>query len=297
MRILVTGAGGLLGSKIVLIAVNAGHDVYSAYREHEPPAGQRIKMDTTIKDEVIDAVCKIKPEVIIHCAALTNVDLCEERRDLAFMVNAEGTRFLAEAAEVSGSHFIYISTDYVFDGEKGMYKEDDKANPVNFYGFTKMLGETYALKCRDHLIVRPSMIYGSSQAAGKVNFALWLIENLKEGKEVKVLTDQHLSPTLNTNLAYMVLESAEKGVKGILHAAGATRASRFEFAVELARTFDLDISLIKGVRMEELEWKARRPRDSSLDVSRASRILKNKPMDLISALKLLKKEIEVDLFS
>ncbi|MGC9104792.1 MAG: dTDP-4-dehydrorhamnose reductase [Candidatus Methanodesulfokora sp.] len=289
---LVTGAGGLLGSKIVRLAVERGHEVYSGYRNHEPPAGQKLKIDMMKGDEVLKTVEKVRPDVIIHCAALTDVDLCEKERDLALAVNAEGTRMLAEAADRTGAHLIYISTDYVFDGRKGMYKEEDEPNPVNFYGYTKMLGEKHALKCRNHLVMRPSMIYGAGQAAGKVNFALWLLDNLRNGREVRVITDQYLSPTLDTNLAQMALDAAERGIRGIIHAAGATRASRFDFALRLARVFNLDESLIKDVKMEEMKWIARRPRDTSLDVSKAMKALKAKPMELDDALRLLRREIE-----
>ncbi|MEM4156334.1 MAG: sugar nucleotide-binding protein [Archaeoglobaceae archaeon] len=118
----------------------------------------------------------------------------------------------------------------------------------------------------------------------KTNFALWLIKNLEEGKEVKVVVDQFITPTLNTNLANMLLEIAERKLSGIFHLAGAKRVSRYDFAVEIAKAFDLDEDLIRKAKMEEMKWIAKRPRDSSLDVSKAKNLLNRKPMDLKESL-------------
>jgi len=186
------------------------------------------------------------------------------------------------------SFLIYISSDYVFNGSKGMYKEDDKTNPVNYYGYTKLLGEKY---CQDFCIARTCVIYGAKPASGKVNFALWLINKLEKGENVRIITDQYITPTLNTNLAKMLLEIAERKITGIFHLAGATRVSRFEFAKEIARVFGLDESLIIPSRMDEINWIAKRPRDSSLDASKAAKYLNEKPYDLRKALKVLKGEI------
>lgn len=293
MKILVTGAGGLLGSRLTELAVSKGYDVYATYLNHLPPSGHVVKMDITDRHQVFKIVEKTRPDILVHCAALTNVDVCEVKRELALKVNARGTQFIAKAAKNIGSYLVYISTDYVFDGEKGRYREEDKPNPVNFYGYSKLLGERAVTEIGgDHLIVRASVIYGSRPAGGKKNFALWLIENLKAGHEVKVLTDQYVSPTFNTNLAAMILDAIEKGVTGVLHMAGATRASRFKFAVKLAKEFGFDGSLIKRATMNEMRWVAKRPRDTSLDVSKAKNMLEVKPMKLSDTLKALREEIK-----
>jgi dTDP-4-dehydrorhamnose reductase len=293
LRVLVTGAGGLLGSKVVELAVEKGYDVYATYLTHVPPAGRAVKMDVTDREQVFKVLEAARPDAVVHCAALTNVDLCETEKELALKVNVDGARIVAEAAKSVGSYLVHVSTDYVFDGEKGMYREEDEPNPVNFYGYSKLLGEKAVEEVGgDYLTVRPSVIYGSRPAGGKTNFALWLIDSLKAGREVKILVDQYVSPTLNTNLAAMILDAVERRLTGVLHTAGATRASRFEFAVKLADVFGLDRSLIRETTMDEMKWVARRPKDTSLDVSKAMRVLGVKPMELGDALKALKEEVE-----
>jgi len=293
LKILVTGAGGLLGSRIVELASESGHEVYGLYLNHPPSMGFKIKMDITDFDGVEKLISQLKPHAIIHCAAITDVDLCERNRDLALKVNYEATKIIAKASEKIDAHMIYISTDYVFDGLKGMYREEDKPNPINTYGLTKLLGETAVMEnCNRSLIARASVIYGSKPAAGKVNFALWVMGKLKSGERVKVLKDQYVSPTLNTNLALMILDVLEMNLTGIIHMSGATRVSRYEFAIQIARKFNLDEGLIEEAYMHEMSWIAKRPRDSSLDVSKASRMLNVKPMNLNEALEKLYFELK-----
>jgi dTDP-4-dehydrorhamnose reductase len=286
MRIFITGGSGLLGSKIAEIALKK-YEVYTGYCHSKPEFGMPIKFDL-VKNEDLEVIYKINPEVIVHTAALTNVDECETNKELAYKINVEGTKRIAEIANELGAFLVYVSTDYVFSGDKGMYKEKDESNPVNYYGYTKLLGEEYC-----DCIARPCVIYGTKPASGKVNFVLWLIDKLRKGEEVKIVTDQYVTPTLNTNLAKMLLEVAERELKGIFHLAGATRVSRYEFALRIADKFGLDGSLIIPSSMTEMKWVASRPKDSSLDTSKASRyLLKEKPYDLNKALGVLKEEIE-----
>jgi dTDP-4-dehydrorhamnose reductase len=219
------------------------------------------------------------------------VDKCELNKELAWKINVEGTKNIAEAARGVGSFLIYISTDYVFNGEKGRYKESDKPDPINYYGLTKFKAEELVKTQREYFIARPSVIYGSTPAAGKVNFALWLIEMLRKGERVKIVTDQWNTPTLNTNLAEMTLEVVNQRSTGIFHLCGATRVSRFEFAESIADVFGLDKSLIDPVLSSQFTWPARRPADSSLDTSKAQQILKNKPLEIGEALQRLKFEL------
>ena len=286
MRLLVTGGSGLLGSKVAEIALERGYEVYSGYNSHEPEFGEPVKLNLIESERVKDIVRELKPDAIVHSAALTDVDRCEVEKELAYKINVDGTKAIAEVAKELGALLVYISTDYVFDGSRGMYREEDEPNPINHYGYTKLLGERYC-QC----VARTCVIYGAKPASGKVNFVLWLIDKLERGEEVKIITDQYITPTLNTNLAEMVLECLERELKGTFHLAGATRVSRFEFAKEVARTFGLDENLIRPARMDEMKWVAKRPKDSSLDTTKAQRSLKNKPYELKKALKVLKDEI------
>jgi dTDP-4-dehydrorhamnose reductase len=287
MRLFVTGGSGLMGSKVAKLALENGHEVFSGYAHHEPEYGVGVKFDLADGDSVADAVRYSRPDYIIHTAALKDVDLCETNKELAYKMNVLSTKILAEEAEKVGAFTIYTSTDYVFDGSRGMYKEDDLTGPVNYYGYSKLLGETYC-----DAIARTCVIYGSQPASGKVNYALWILKGLTEGKAVKVVVDQYITPTLNTNLASMVLELAERRLKGVYHLAGATRISRYDFAVKIARTFGLDENRIVRSRMSEMMWAAKRPVDSSLDISKASQCLNAKPWSIEEALKTLRVEIE-----
>lgn len=290
MKLLITGASGLLGHKIASLALNKGHDVYSIYNEHPTNIGTPVKVNLTNPNEIQKLIAKIQPEAVIHTAAYTNVDGCETNKDLAWKVNAEATKQIATASANIDAHLTYVSTDYVFDGEKGLYKEEDQPNPISYYGYTKLKGEEFVKKhSKEWCIPRPSVIYGWSQTS-KLNFATWIIDNLKQQKEVKILTDQYVSPTLNTNLAEMLLEIAEKRITGILHTAGASRVSRHEFALKLTQVFKLNTNLIIQAKMNEISWKAKRPKDSSLTVSKASTILNATPLKLSQALEMMRKE-------
>ncbi|WP_455369389.1 dTDP-4-dehydrorhamnose reductase [[Eubacterium] cellulosolvens] len=294
MRLLVTGASGLLGSKITKLAMQAGHKTYSGYFMHQPKNGEPVKIDLKAHESVLKIIQDTDADIIIHCAALTNVDICEVNRDLAKTINVDGTKSVIRGANDSGSFLAYISTDYVFDGIKGNYTEEDETKPVNFYGNSKLLGEKAVTKeSKDYLIARTSVVYGDKPASGKTNFALWLIENLKANKEIKILTDQFSSPTLNTNAAKMILEACEKKLNGTYHMAGESRISRYDFAVRLADKLNLDKSLIKKARTEDMQWKAPRPRDSSLNTLKAQNTLKTKPMSLDEALIILKEELDL----
>ena len=287
MKIFITGGSGLFGSKVAEIAQARGDEVFSGYAHNLPEYGRAVKFDLLDEKTISELVGKIEPEVIIHSAALTDVDRCEREQELAYKMNVDGTRAIATAAEKAGSFLIYISTDYVFDGLCGMYREDDRPNPVSYYGYSKLLGEQFCRGC----IARTCVIYGSRPASGKVNFALWLLSNLNSGKEVRVVTDQFITPTLNTNLAAMVLEAADRRLCGVYNLVGATRISRYDYALELAREFDLDKSLILPSRMADLMWAAKRPIDSSLDTSKARAELMERPLPLNKALRTLRTEI------
>lgn len=291
MRLAVTGAGGLLGS--ALLALLRGHEVYSLYDQHAPTSGVPIRLDLRDRNQVSETLERLEPDAIVHTAALTDVDRCERDRDLAKAINCDAARTVAESARDLGAYLVYVSTDYVFDGEKGSYTEEDTPSPVNFYGYTKLMGEQAVRELvSDYLIARTSVIYGSNPSSGKVNFALWLLESLNAGKTVRVAANQYVSPTLNTNLAEMIVECLERRVKGTLHLSGASRVSRLEFALELCRTWSLNPSLIKPVDMSEMNWYAPRPRDSSLNVEKASGILVKKPASIRDSLHRLKEELE-----
>lgn len=291
MKLLITGAGGLYGSKLAQLALERGFEVYSSDLSVQSVYGKSVKLDVSVKAEVDDVFRTVKPDVVVHAATLTDVDKCELNKHLAWAVNVDGTKHIREASEREEAFLVYISTDYVFSGDKAPYVESDAADPINYYGLTKLVAEEIVQTLPEFFIARPSVIYGATPAAGKVNFALWLIETLQKGERVKIVKDQWNTPTLNTNLAEMTLEAIERHLTGIYHLSGATRVSRYEFALKIAETFKLDKTLIDKVASSQFTWPAKRPVDSSLDTSLAQRTLQCKPLPLDEALERLKVEL------
>ncbi|MDR1992409.1 MAG: dTDP-4-dehydrorhamnose reductase [Nitrososphaerota archaeon] len=291
MKLLITGANGLFGSKLAQMALERGFEVYSSDLEAQSNYGTPLRLDVSNKAQVDDVFRRIKPDVVVHAASLTDVDKCEFHKGFAWKVNVDGTLYIREAIEREEAFLIYLSTDYVFSGEKGFYVESDAADPQNYYGLTKLIAEEIVQTLPEFFIARPSVIYGAIPAAGKVNFALWLIETLRRGERVKIVKDQWNTPTLNTNLAEMILEVAERRLTGLYHLCGATRISRLEFAKAIADAFNLDKGLIDKVSSSHFSWPAKRPVDSSLDTSLTQRVLKSKPLPLEAALAQLRVEL------
>jgi dTDP-4-dehydrorhamnose reductase len=290
VKVLVTGASGLLGTKLCQIALRKGHEVYAAYNQHKPLYGTPVKLDILelkAQQRILD---KKKPDAVVHAAALTDVDRCQLEKGLAWKTNVEATENLSGLCRKRDVFLEYISTDYVFDGEKGMYNETDKPSPVNYYGLTKLKGEEAVQALDNHCIARGSVIYGSAPALGKTNFALWVLNKLARNEEVKVVTDWWNSPTLNISMAEMIIETLENRINGTFHLAGATRLSRYEFAQHVAHAFNLDLKYIKPVKSKQIKWVANRPKDSSLDVKKAEQTLTIKPLEVHEALEKMKKD-------
>lgn len=273
MRVLVTGGSGLLGSALVELLARKGHAVVATHHSHEPKplSGVKwVKVDISQGYLLEDLAWKERPHAVVHCAAMTDVDRCEVERERAWRTNVEATRSAVRAARAVSAHIVYVSTDYVFDGERGMYREEDLPNPVNFYGLTKLVGEEI-VRSSDVLytIVRPSAIYGLG--GSKKSFAEYVAERLS--REVPALTDQYVSPTYNRYLAEAIARVLELRPLGTLHVAG-ERASRYEFALAIAELLGAPKDLVKPARTSDMRhWAARRPRDSSLDTSRARELL------------------------
>lgn len=285
MRVLVTGGSGLLGAEIVRQLQQTGADeVFAGYNEHTPRAGNLIHLDLTRIQDISTIIQKVRPNVILHTAAVTDVDLCEQKPELANLVNGEATKRIGEAAGTLNSYVVYVSTDYVFDGKTGSYREDAAPHPVNLYGESKLLGEmTLKESGTRHCIARTSVVYGCGREH-RSNFAKWVLKQLQSRQPVRVLKDHFASPTLNQNLAGMLIETAMKRLEGTIHLAGATRIDRYNFALQIAQAFGLDQSLVQAVKRDSINWVANRPQDSSLNVEKASRLLDRKPLKLDQAL-------------
>ncbi len=283
MKFLVTGSSGLVGSQVVEDLTEQNHIVYSCYHNEKPLYGIPIMLDLTDHDKIIQTIQEAEPDVIIHLAAMTNVDLCETEKEISLQINSKATEILAKQAVNQNAFFIYMSTDYIFDGVDGMKKEDDLPNPLGFYGKSKLEGESKLNKLASNwCIMRTSTPFGIHPK--KKSFPLWVKENLELNKKIPVLIDQYTSPTFVPNLSKMIIEIATRQITGIIHLAGATRISRYELAKMIAENLNLDKTLIKPTTINEMKWKALRPKDSSLDVSKATKILNEKPQTIEQSL-------------
>lgn len=280
MKIFVSGGSSLLGRKIAEIATIRGYEVYAGYCHNKPEFGEPIKLDLSRYGD-LEVIYKIRPEIIIHTAALTNVDECETNKELAYEINVQGTRRLSEIGKELGAFVVYISTDYVFDGAKGMYREGDMTNPINHYGKTKLEGE-HVVKtiCEDWIIARTSVLYGWNPV--KPNFVTWALDELMAGNRIRIVSDQFNSPTLADNLTDMIIKLIKRDEHGVFHTSGSERISRYDFVIKIAEIFDLNSELIEPITSDQLNWTAKRPADSSLDVSKISNI--EKPLTIEESL-------------
>ncbi|MBX5327188.1 MAG: dTDP-4-dehydrorhamnose reductase [Candidatus Bathyarchaeia archaeon] len=291
-KIIITGASGLLGSKLV----ETTKRFYEVTPTHSgaPLFTNSIRMDVTDFNQVSEVFNRIQPEFVVHTAAMTNVDRCETDKKNAWKINVQGTENVAKMCAKYAAKLVYVSTDYVFDGEKGLYSEDDATAPINYYGLTKLEGENKVKQyCKDYVIARTSVLYGWHER--KPNFATWVINSLRNNMPITVVDDHFNSPTLADNLAEIILETLQKNLTGTYHTAGDERISRYDFAKTIANTFLLNEELITPTKMSQLKaWVAKRPRDSSLSVNKAKETLKTRLMNIKESLTRLKEQDSVN---
>ena len=261
--------GGLLG-RAVALASRECFKTSVTYNTNtlEIDGCKTYQMDMTSS---VDLIRSLKPGYIILTAAMTNVDQCEVDREGAWKANALGPKNVASAARDIGAKLIYVSTDYVFDGELGMYREDDPTSPINCYGESKLAGERLIQEIlEDCIVARASVLYGWNPS--RLNFVTWVVDQMKKGNRINIVNDQYTSPTPASNLAEMILSIKDQ--TGVFHTCGSERINRYDFSVKIAKAFHLDESLINPIASDRLCWKARRPKDSSLDTSKVFRFAK-----------------------
>ncbi len=271
-RVVVTGSSGMLGTVVCELFARDSHVVgldVDATASGGPL--DALEVDITDASAVREAFDHTSPEVVVHCAAIVDVDGAENDYSSARAVNALGTRNVARHTP-RDSHFVYISTDSVFDGRRGGYVETDLPCPVNNYAKTKLEGEWFAqLEAERHLVVRTNFIGRSS--AGKGSLATWVVDALSSGDEVRLATDWVFSPAYVDHVAETIRDLVGVGATGLLHGSGSAACSKYEFGVTLAEEFGLDASAITPVTFRELDFAAPRPRDASLDCTKAASLL------------------------
>lgn len=280
--VLVTGFSSRPGYGIALKLREMGYKVVGVYNKHPVrlEGVKAIRADITKDAEKL--IGEYDPDIVVHAAAIGLVDYCEEHKQVCYKVNVDATRRLLMSAAKEGMKIIYISTDYVFDGRKGLYSESDVPVPINYYGLTKLVGEEIT-RSLEGTVIRVSAVFGPGP--GRPNFAQVLYEKLSNGEKVKAAIDQYLSPTYNMHIGMAVAKLLELSkYVGILHVTG-PRLSRYEYALLVAEILGADQELIRPITMEKIPYKAPRPRDSSLNNEKAMQLLGIPLDDIKTALK------------
>lgn len=284
MTTLIIGASGCLGGILYEDFKKLG-PITGTYCGH--PAGDLVHLDATDPMEVRRVITESRPNLVIHCGAFTHVDGCEEKPELSARINVEGTRNVVEAIRSTGVKYVFFSSDYVFDGKAGPYREEDEPNPIQVYGRHKLEAERLIKnRLTRYLIVRVHGVFGWERQ-GK-NFVQRLVANLRDGKTATVPNDQFGSPTYAPNLSAALQELIARDRRGIYHLTGTTVLNRYEFSCLIANVFELDDKLIIPKTTAELDQKAPRPLKSGLLVEKAKRELKTRLWNAEEALQHMK---------
>jgi dTDP-4-dehydrorhamnose reductase len=268
MRILITGTGGLLGSNLALEAANQ-HTVFGVDRScpQKTAAFSPIVADLLDPGAVDRVLEEAQPDWVIHCAAQANVDACEHDPDLARELNTELPRKLAQHVARGGARLLHVSTDAVFDGQRGDYTEDDAPNPINVYAKTKLDGEYAVLETAADAIVARINIFGWSPS-GKRSLAEFFYNNLEAGNPIKGFTDVSFCPLLVNDIADLFYAMLGKGISGLYHVVSSQSSSKYDFGVAIANRFGFDPNLISPVSVAEAGLAAVRSPNLTLSVDK-----------------------------
>jgi dTDP-4-dehydrorhamnose reductase len=291
MKVLVTGANGLLGQELIKLLLEKRFEVVATSK-----GPQRIKQipghDFVYEDfDITNGLASNKvlithhPDVIIHAAAMTQVDECELNKIDCYNINVTATRFLIEAAKDIKARFIYISTDFIFDGAGGPYKEDAEPKPLNYYGSTKLSAETEVIESGlEWCIIRTVLVIGKSGST-RTNIISWVKQKLEKGEKIKVVDDQFRTPTFTEDLARGVVLVVEKNAKGIFHISGKDLLTPYQIALKTAEHFRLDVSLIERADATSFSQPALRPPKTGFYIDKARKELGYEPLSFDEGLK------------
>src|SRR5690554_1194232 len=292
-KILITGSNGLLGQKLVhklknhsnfqLVATSIGEN-----RIKDKNGYVYESMNIANRTEVLLLIEKHKPDVIINTAAMTNVDACEENQDKCWELNVTAVKYLIEAVESCNTHLIHLSTDFVFDGEAGPYKETDQPNPLSYYGKSKLASEKLLEESKiKWSIVRTIIVYGIVEDMSRSNIVLWAKAALEKKQKLTIVNDQFRSPTLAEDLADACILIAEKEKEGIFHISGKDFMSIVELVKRVAKHYQLDDSLIEEISSKSLNQAAKRPPKTGFILDKAYRELNYQPHSFEEGMQLL----------
>ena len=284
MTVLITGSNGFLGHYLTHLLLRKGYAVIATGKGDcrlpfaEYANFRYASMDFTDPFQVNDMFAKFRPDIVVHAGAMSKPDECELNQWQAYLVNVEGTVTLLVNAEEQKSFFIFISTDFVFDGAKGMYKEEDVPSPVNYYGKTKLEAEDAVGEYEyDWAIVRTVLVYGKP-LSGRKNLLTIVKEKLEKGEEYKVVDDQVRTPTFVEDLAAGIAVIIKKRAKGIYHLSGKDILTPYQMAVKTAELLGLNTSLLKKVTASVFSEPAKRPPKTGFVIDKAVSELDYEPL-------------------
>lgn len=278
----VTGGAGFLGSHAAVMLRRSFDITLSYHRRPLTIQGTRAySIDLTSEEEVRGAFSEIRPQAILHCAAMTDIEDCEQHYEEALRLNVEATRFLAERAAEQGIHLIFISTESVYGDRPGPHSEEDPLQPVNRYAYTKQLAEEAVQKAGGKWFIARTGFEGWSltENASKQSFFEWVVQRLEEGRPFKVFEDRIFTPLSIYNLVKILEEVLVCGLEGLYNVESARKTTYLEFAHEIAREFGYDSSLIRPCKMDEILRGVKRPHDTWLRVEKIKGLLKTKLLE------------------
>ncbi len=294
-KVLVLGANGLLGQSLIR-RFKEEYDLYASSLEPEAmfdyteiPYYQR---DLTVRYDTADLMQEIKPDVIINTAAMTDVDLCEVEREAAWKINVKAVENILEACRSLNPVIVQISADYVFDGNNAPYSESDPMNPLNYYGRSKMSAENIIRNSSfEYIIARTQVVYGTGRKVRK-NFVTWVVDALRNNQKIRVVNDQKGTPTYVHDLSEGIYKLMNYNEFGLYHISGSESISRYDFALKIAETFNLNADLIEEISSAELRQAALRPTNSSFTQNKFINRARWQTHGIAEGLKLLKTELE-----
>jgi len=295
-RILVFGVNGMLGQRLAeFYSRQQGLQLLSCSVEDAPVlSGQEYRqIDITRREDVKDLVYDFYPDVIINAAAYTNVDLSEKEREQAWKTNVKGVEYIAEVSRVIDSHIVHISTDYIFNGKNGPYSEKDKPSPLGYYARTKLASENVLRISGTYFtILRTNVLYGIARNS-RPDFVRWVVNSVRGGKQIKIVTDQINNPTFIDDLIQAISKVIEYKKYGVYNIGGKEFLSRYDFTMKIADFFNLDKRLISPITTDELNQPAPRPLKSGLIILKAETELGYKPHSIEESLAKMKKELSL----
>ncbi|HVD97450.1 MAG TPA: SDR family oxidoreductase [Cytophagaceae bacterium] len=297
-KVLITGANGLLGQKLIaLISGNKNYQLIATARGVDRVGSdgsyQYEELDITKQADVERVLGNIKPDFIIHTAAMTNVDQCESEREGCTLLNVTATEYLVKAAEKINSFFIHLSTDFIFDGTKGPLTEEDVPNPISYYGQSKLDAEKIIMACKTRwAIARTVLVYGIVKDMSRTNIVLWVKKSLEDKKTINVVDDQWRTPTLAEDLAMGCFLIMEKQATGVFNISGKDMLTPYEMAQQTADFFKLDKSYINKADSSTFTQPAKRPPRTGFVIEKAKSILGYQPHSFVEGIQVMIKQME-----